>query len=124
MIIRFVAAWLIIAVMISGCTIYRDYPFEYYERSGPRNRMEFIMEDGTIHYIESNHIAMMKNSQDYYTIYFKNDQKLVLRKDQITSVKMLDEARSVGMYFAIGAVSALIIIGGFIWFLHYAVVNA
>ena len=113
--IRIKAVSLIFSVIISGCSIYRDYSFEYFERSGPKNRMEFKMEDGTIHNIESNQIAMMKNSRDFYTIYFKNDQKLVLRKDEVTSVKMLDEARTATLNIAIFTIVGVLVTLGTIW---------
>lgn len=106
--------FLSIVVIISGCSIYRDYPFEYYERSGPRDKMEFNMKDGTIHEIESKHIALIKNSQDYYTIYFKNGQNLVLNKEEISSVKMLDEKRTAASNIVGGAIVGVIIFFGII----------
>ena len=111
MIIRLKAVFPIFAVILSGCSLYRDYSFESYERTGPRRMMEFNMKDSTVYPVATSQVTMVKNSLDYYTIYLKNGQPLTLRKDQIASVRMIDRGREAAVIFTVGILCSVVALG-------------
>ncbi len=114
MIYRLTAVFLFISAFLSGCSLYNNYPFEYYENTVPDNQLVFNMEDSTECPVDASKIAMVKNSPDYYTIYFKNGESLSLRKDQIASVKMLDKRQVQALQIIFGITIGTLAVAGMV----------
>lgn len=77
------------------------------------------MKDGSVLPLEENDIAMIKNSVEDLTIYLKTGQKIVLEKDKVISVKMIDQGKSMTV-----ACTAILIMFGLVFGVMYVLLSS
>jgi hypothetical protein len=109
--IKILSFVLIFAIISPGCIPYRNYPLEQYEKKGSEYLVEFHMNDGTVYPVEKKEVAMIKSTKDSITIYYKNALPVILKKDQIASVKM----RDMETFTTLVVLGSVVVVGLGIW---------
>lgn len=80
----------ILLLSLTGCSVYKEYSFESYEKTKPEGRIEFTMKNNSVSSFTSKQLEMIKSTKETYVVYLKDGNRMEFKKDEVKSVRMSD----------------------------------